>query len=318
MGNTMIYDADEFLWSEKYRPQKLNDCIIPEETKTQLREFIEKKEIPNFLFSGGPGIGKTTVAKALAQELGADVLFINASMENGIDVLRTKIQGFASTVSFSGGPKIVILDEADYANPQSFQPALRGFIEEFSQNCRFILTCNYKNRIIPAIRDSRLTQIEFKIPAAQKPKIAAGMFKRVIDILKNENIKFDQKVVAKLVERFFPDFRRTINELQRYSVSGVIDEGILVNIADINMGVLLKALKEKDWKAMRQWVANNEDQEAANLYKTIFDELVDKVNEAPQLILIIADYAYKSAFSVDQQINLGACLTEIMASVSWK
>lgn len=318
MGNTMIYDADEFLWSEKYRPQKLNDCIIPEETKTQLREFIEKKEIPNFLFSGGPGIGKTTVAKALAQELGADVLFINASMENGIDVLRTKIQGFASTVSFSGGPKIVILDEADYANPQSFQPALRGFIEEFSQNCRFILTCNYKNRIIPAIRDSRLTQIEFKIPAAQKPKIAAGMFKRVIDILKNENIKFDQKVVAKLVERFFPDFRRTINELQRYSVSGVIDEGILVNIADINMGVLLKALKEKDWKAMRQWVANNEDQEAANLYKTIFDELVDKVNEAPQLILIIADYAYKSAFSVDQQINLGACLTEIMASVAWK
>lgn len=312
------YDESEFLWSEKYRPKNIDECVIPAELKAQLKHLIEKNEIPHMLFSGTPGIGKTTVARALANELGADVLFINASMENGIDVLRTKIQGFASTVSLGEGIKIVILDEADYSNPTSFQPALRGFMEEFSQNCRFILTCNYKNRIIPALRDSRCTPIEFKIPSAQKPKLAMQMFKRILEILKNESITYDEKVIVRLVEKFFPDFRRTLNELQRYSVSGTIDEGILVSIADANLSTLTKALKAKEWKAMRQWVANNEDQDIPTLYRAIFDELVDKVNEAPQLVLIIADYSYKSAFAVDQSINLSACLTEIMASVSFK
>jgi len=313
----MIYDESEFLWVEKYRPQKIDDCIIPQETKDQLKGFITNKEIPNLLFCGTAGVGKTTVAKALCNELGADVLFINASMENGIDVLRTKIQSFASTVSFNNGIKVVILDEADYANPQSFQPALRGFIEEFSQNCRFILTCNFKNRVIAPLH-SRCSVVEFKIPGAQKPKIAAQFFKRIIEILKNEEVTFDQKVVAKLIEKYFPDFRRILNELQRYSPSGTIDEGILSSLKEANFAALTQTLKDKDWKAMRQWVANNEDQEPASLYRPIFDELVDKINEPPQLVLIIADYSYKSAFAVDQHINLAACLTEIMASVSFK
>jgi DNA polymerase III delta prime subunit len=313
----MLYDDSEFIWCEKYRPTTIDECIIPAETKKQLKDFIQQTEIPNLLFAGPAGIGKTTVAKALCNEIGADVLFINASMENGIDVLRTKIQSFASTVSFSGGIKVVILDEADYANPQSFQPALRGFIEEFSQNCRFILTCNYKNRVIAPLH-SRCSVVEFKIPNSQKPKIAMQFFKRILDILKNEKVEFDEKVIARLVEKFFPDFRRTLNELQRYSASGKIDEGILVTLQEANLSALTKTLRDKDWKAMRQWVTNNEDQDAVTMYRAIFDELVDKINEPPQLVLIIADYSYKSAFAADQHINLAACLTEIMASVTFK
>jgi DNA polymerase III delta prime subunit len=313
----MIHDENEHLWCEKYRPKTISECIIPQELETQLNDLIESNQIPNLLFAGPAGIGKTTVALALANQLKADVLFINASMENGIDVLRTKIQNFASTVSFSGGVKIVILDEADYANPQSFQPALRGFIEEFSQNCRFILTCNFKNRIIQPLH-SRCSVIDFKVPSAQKPQLAMRFFKRIIEILNHEQVKFDKKVVARLVEKYFPDFRRCINELQRYSAGGVIDEGILVNITEANVSAVIKSLKEKDWKAMRQWVVDNEDSDMVTLYRAIFDELVDKVNEPHQLVLIIADYSYKSAFAVDQQINLAACLTEIMATVSWR
>lgn len=313
----MLYDENEHLWCEKYRPKTVSECIIPKELETQLNDLIGKDQIPNMLFAGPAGIGKTTVALALANQLKADVLFINASMENGIDVLRTKIQNFASTVSFGGGVKIVILDEADYANPQSFQPALRGFIEEFSQNCRFILTCNFKNRVIQPLH-SRCSVIDFKVPAAQKPQLAARFFKRTIDILNNEGVEFDKKVIVKLVEKYFPDFRRIINELQRYSASGTIDEGILVNITEANVAAVVKSLKDKDWKAMRQWVVNNEDADMVTLYRAIFDELVDKVNEPHQLVLIIADYSYKSAFAVDQQINLAACLTEIMASCNFK
>jgi DNA polymerase III delta prime subunit len=313
----MEQNRDQFLWTERYRPRTIEDCILPEKMKNQFREMVAKGEIPNMLLAGGAGMGKTTVARALADELGADVLFINASMESGIDVLRTKIQQFASSVSLMGGAKIVILDEADYTNPQSFQPALRGFIEEFSSNCRFIFTCNFKNRIIPPLH-SRTAVIEFKLAASDKPKMAAKFMKRVEDILKQEGVGYDEKVVAKLLMKYFPDYRRVLNELQRYSASGKIDEGILAAVADVNVKELLVSLKEKDFKKVRQWVVNNMDNEMASIYRKLYDVLLDEVSEVPQLVLIIADYSYKAAWAVDQEVNLTACLVEIMASVTFK
>jgi DNA polymerase III delta prime subunit len=269
------------------------------------------------LLCGGAGMGKTTVARALCEELGTDYIVINGSMNGNIDTLRNEILGFASTVSFTGKTKIVILDEADYLNPNSTQPALRNFIEEFSSNCRFIFTCNFKNRIIAPLH-SRTTVVEFKIVNADRPKIAAGFFKRVMEILKTENITADSKSVAKLVERHFPDYRRVLNELQRYSVSGVIDEGVLVNMKEANIKDLTDALKEKDFKKMRQWVVNNIDSDPQTLFRLIYDQLTDQVKQVPQLILLLADYQYKAAFVADAEINLVACLTEIMAAVEFK
>jgi DNA polymerase III delta prime subunit len=238
-------------------------------------------------------------------------------MERNIDTLRNEIKGFASTVSFVGKTKVIILDEADYLNPNSTQPALRGFIEEFSKNCRFIFTCNYKNKIIPALH-SRTTVIEFKIARDDKQKTASQFFNRVINILVNENITFDKAVVAKLIEKHFPDYRRILNELQRYSVSGNIDEGILVNLADINTKELTDALRDKDWKKMRQWVVNNIDSDPSTIFRKLYDNLADQVETVPQLILLLADYQYKAAFVADAEINLVACLTEIMAAVKFK
>ena len=269
------------------------------------------------LFCGSAGTGKTTVARALCEELNCDYILINGSEESGIDVLRNKIRQFAATVSFSGGIKVVILDEADYLNPNSTQPALRGFIEEFASNCRFIFTCNYKNRIIPALH-SRCAVIDFKIPNEEKPKLASDMFKRLQLILNEEQIKFDAKALAKVVSKYFPDYRRTINELQRYSQCGFIDEGILVNISDENMSELVDSLKRKDWKSMRAWVVNNLDNEPQLLFRKVYDTLVPLTNQIPQLVLTIADYQYKASFVSDQEINLVACLTEIMASVEIK
>ncbi|NBW56525.1 AAA family ATPase [bacterium] len=313
----MEFHEDQFLWVERYRPRKLDDCILPNEQKNIFKKMLEEHQLQNMLFCGGAGVGKTTVARALCEELGIDYIIINGSEESGIDVLRTKIKQFASTVSFNGGLKVVILDEADYLNPNSTQPALRGFIEEFSKNCRFVFTCNYKNRIIQPLH-SRCSVIEFKIAKEEKPKIANRFFKRITEILNNENITFDPKVVAKLVEKYFPDYRRTLNELQRYSVSGSIDEGLLTSIADVNMNQLLEALKEKDWKKMRTWVVNNLDNDPTTLFRKIYDTLTTNTQQIPQLVLIIADYQYKSAFVADQEINLAACLTEIMASVELK
>lgn len=312
-----MVENDNFIWVEKWRPRKIDDCILPEAMKDYFKTFLAKGEIQNMILSGSPGVGKTTVARALCEELGCDYMIINGSEESGIDVLRTKIKQFASTVSFSGKTKVVILDEADYLNPNSTQPALRAFIEEFANNCRFILTCNYKNRIIPPLH-SRCAVVEFKIPKEQKPQIAKLFFKRVIDILDQEGVEANPKAVAALVQKFFPDYRRVLNELQRYSANGKIDEGILINAKDANFSELIKSLREKDWKAMRQWVVQNEDQEIGSLYTEIFNNLQDKINEVPQLVLIIADYSYKSAFTVDQTINLTACLTEVMATVSFK
>jgi DNA polymerase III delta prime subunit len=308
---------NEFLWVEKYRPQTISECVLPNRLKEVFQSFVDQKEIPNMLLCGTAGTGKTTVARALCNELDCDYIVINGSDESGIDVLRTKIRDFASTVSFGGKTKVVILDEADYLNPNSTQPALRAFIEEFSQNCRFIFTCNFKNRIIEPLH-SRTTVVEFKLKKEEKPQMASAFMGRISNILGEENIEYSEKVLAELLMKYFPDYRRTLNELQRYSKFGAIDEGILSNIAEVNMKGLCDSLKDKDFKKMRQWVSNNVDTDPQGLYRKIYDTLLDKVVQVPHLVLLIADYQYKSAFVADQEINLTACLVDIMANVDMK
>ena len=311
--------STDFLWVEEYRPKTIDDCILPSSLKTLFKSFIDKGELSNLLFSGTPGIGKTTVAKALCDQLNCDWIMINGSEEGGIDVLRDKIKNFASTVSLSGGKKVVILDEADYLNPQSTQPALRGFIEEFHANCRFILTCNFKNRIIEPLH-SRFSNIEFKISPKDKPKLASKLFERTISILKENNVDYNDKVLAQLVKKHFPDFRKVINELQRYSVSGSIDSGILTNITNENLKSLMKLLKEKDFTETRKWVTQNLDNDPVRIFRSIYDNLYDNLQPEtiPHAVLILADYQYKSAFVADQEINFTACLTEIMSQVKFK
>lgn len=310
---------DMFLWVEKYRPQKIDDCVLPDSLKATFKEYISKGELPNFLFAGSAGVGKTTVAKALCNEIGAEYLMINGSEESGIDTLRTKIKGFASTVSLTDAKKVVILDEADYLNANSTQPALRGFIEEFSNNCRFIFTCNFKNRIIEPLH-SRCAVIEFKIDNAEKPKVAAAFFKRIVDILKNEQVEFDQKVVAELVTKYFPDFRRVLNELQRYSVSGKIDSGILVNVSEESYKELIKMMKEKNFSEVRKWVAKNSDSDSVALFRQLYDSASTTIEpqSIPQLVLFLAEYQYKAAFVADHELNIMAALTEIMAHCKFK
>ena len=308
---------NEFLWVEKYRPQTISDCILPDGLKKTFQEYVDAGEISNMLLCGTAGTGKTTVARALCNELGCDYIVINGSDESGIDVLRTKIRDFASTVSFESKAKVVILDEADYLNPNSTQPALRAFIEEFSGNCRFIFTCNFKNRIIEPLH-SRTSVIDFKIDKKDRPEMAQKFMGRMQYILTSENIPYEQNVLAELLMKHFPDYRRVINELQRYSKSGSIDSGILSNIAEINTKGLIDSLKDKDWKKMRQWVVNNVDNDPQGVYRKVYDALIDKVKQVPHLVLLIADYQYKSAFVADQEINLTACLTDIMASVEFK
>ena len=309
----------DFLWVEQYRPKTIEDCILPDSLKTLFSSFIKKGELSNLLFSGTPGIGKTTVAKALCEELNCDWIMINGSEEGGIDVLRNKIKNFASTVSLSGGKKVVILDEADYLNPQSTQPAMRGFVEEFHKNCRFILTCNFKNRIIEPLH-SRFSNIEFKVNPKDKPKLATKLFERAVYILKEQNISYEDKVLAELIKKHFPDFRKLINELQRYSVSGTIDAGILVNVSDENLKSLLTHLKNKEFSDMRKWVVNNLDNDPVKIFRKIYDTLYTNLEPStiPHAVLIIADYQYKSAFVADQEINLVACLTELMSQVKFK
>ena len=309
----------DFLWVEEYRPKTIEDCILPDSLKTLFKSFIKKGELSNMLFSGTPGIGKTTVAKALCEELNCDWIMINGSEEGGIDVLRNKIKNFASTVSLSGGKKVVILDEADYLNPQSTQPAMRGFVEEFHKNCRFILTCNFKNRIIEPLH-SRFSNIEFKVNPKDKPKLASRLFERAIFILKEKNISYEDKVLVELITKHFPDFRKLINELQRYSVSGSIDAGILVNVSDENLKTLVSHLKNKEFSDMRKWVVNNLDNDPVKIFRKIYDTLYSNLEPStiPHAVLIIADYQYKSAFVADQEINLVACLTELMSQVKFK
>ena len=310
---------NEFLWVEKYRPKTIDDCVLPAQIKTTFKQIVEKGELHNMLLTGTAGLGKTTVAKALCNELDLDYLLINGSEESGIDTLRNKIKQFASSISLQGGYKVVILDEADYLNPQSTQPALRGFIEEFSANCRFILTCNFKNRIIQPLH-SRCSVIEFNIPKKDSERLCSVMMARLMLILDDEGIKYDSKVLAELIMKYMPDWRRVINELQRYSTSGVIDSGILVSISDISIEELMSSLKIKDFKKMRQWVANNIDSDPASLFRKLYDNMNEYVSpeSIPQMVLILADYQYKNSFVTDHELNLVACCTELMAGVKFK
>jgi DNA polymerase III delta prime subunit len=311
---------DQYLWVEKYRPQKIDDCVLPDRLKNTFKEYITQGELPTFLFTGTAGVGKTTVAKALCNEIGAEYIMINGSDEGrSIDVLRTTIRGFASTVSLTDSKKVVIIDEADYMNPQSVQPALRSFIEEFSANCRFIFTCNFKNRIIEPLH-SRCAVVEFKIDNAEKQAIAAQFFKRATQILKKEEVEFDPKVVAELVTKHFPDYRRILNELQRYSVSGKIDSGILLNMSEESFKGLVKLLKEKDFTEVRKWVAKQSDADTATLFRELYDSATQTMdsNSIPQLVLILADYQYKAAFVADHELNIMAALTEIMGNCKFK
>jgi DNA polymerase III delta prime subunit len=314
-----MMNNDQFLWVEKYRPKTIADTILPEGLKKTFQQFVDQKNVPNLLLTGSAGVGKTTVARAMLEELEADYIVINGSMNGNIDTLRTTIQNFASSVSFSGGRKYVILDEADYLNANSTQPALRNFMEEYSKNCGFILTCNFKNRIIEPLH-SRCTVVEFKIPSNEKPKIAAKFYRRVVDVLTAEKVEFDAKVVAGVVEKHFPDFRRTLNELQRYAVSGKIDTGILVDLQESNIKELVSFLKQKDFTSVRKWVAENTDADPISLFRKLYDSSNDlmKPSSIPQMVLILADYQYKQAFVADQEVNTVACLTELMVECEFK
>jgi DNA polymerase III delta prime subunit len=309
----------DFLWVEKYRPRTVEQAILPLFLKETFRQIISTGELPNMLFTGTAGVGKTTIARALCNELDLDYIIINGSEEGNIDTLRNKVKQFASTVSLHGGYKVVILDEADYLNPQSTQPALRGFIEEFANNCRFILTCNFKNRIIEPLH-SRCSVYEFAIPNDQKPELAGQFFKRATEILEQENVKFVPDAVAQLITKHFPDWRRVLNEMQRYSVSGKIDAGMLVDLNDTNIKTLMTSLKSKDFKSMRQWVVNNIDTEPQAIFRKLYDSMNEYIvpQSIPQVVLILADYQYKNAFVADHELNVVACMTEVMANVEFQ
>lgn len=320
VGGFLIYYevimSEQMLWVEKYRPKTIEECILPESIKSTFQEYVNKKQIPNLLLSGTAGVGKTTIAKALCEEVGCDYMIMNGSNENGIDYVRNKISNYASSVSLMGGRKVIILDESDGLSADA-QKALRGSIEEFSSNCSFIFTCNFKNKILEAIH-SRCAVIDFKLNG-NKAKMAAQFFKRVEWILTQENIEYSKEVVAAVVTKHFPDNRRILNELQRYSVSGVIDKGMLGNTGDIQIKELIKSIKNKDFGSCRKWVTQNTDDVSA-IFRSLYDNLYDVLtpSSVPQLVLILARYQYQSAFVSDLEINITACLTEIMADCEFK
>ena len=309
----------EYLYVEKYRPHKIEDCILPDRLKKVFQDYVTKGDIPNLMLTGTAGCGKTTVAKAMCEEIGCNFLFINSSDERGIDTLRTKIKGYASTVSLTGGRKVIILDEADYLTPEA-QAGLRGAIEEFSENCSFIFTCNFKARLIDALH-SRCSVIDFALKGDEKAKMAAQMFKRLANILTEEGITYDKDVLGKIVQRYFPDYRRTLNELQRDSTSGNIDAGVLSQVESVRkLDDLIKALKDKDFSTMRKWVVNNSDIDQSRIFRSIYDNLCTylKPESVPQAVVNLAKYQYQAAFVADQELNLVACLTELMVDCEMK
>ena len=310
---------EDFLWVEKYRPHTIADTVLPPNLQATFQQFVNDQSIPNLLLTGRAGVGKTTVARAMLDQLGADYIIINGSMHGNIDTLRTDILNFASTVSFSGGRKYVILDEADYLNPNSTQPALRNFMEEYSRNCGFILTCNFKNKLIDPLI-SRCSVIEFAIPKEDKPKLAMRFYKRVIEILKKENVEAEPKAVAGVIEKHFPDWRRVLNELQRYSATGKIDVGILTNLQEDSFKQLVGFLKNKEFSNVRKWVGENSDVDTTTFFRKFYDQASDLMDSPSiaQLVLILAKYQYQSAFVADHEINIAACLTEIMVECSFK
>lgn len=305
---------EHLLWTEKYRPKTIEECILPDRLKQPFQEYVNQKQIPNLLLAGSAGVGKTTVAKALCQEIGCDYMVINGSDESGIDTFRTKIKNYASSMSLSGGRKVIIIDEADYLNPNSTQPALRNAIEEFAVNCSFIFTCNYKTRIIEPLH-SRCAVIDFSLKGNEKTQMAGQFFKRIQSVLQSEKVEFEDKVIAELVKKHFPDFRRVINELQRYSQFGKIDTGILAQIGNVQLTEIIKHIKDKDFGAIRKWVATS-DMDTNTVFRQLYDSLYDlmKPQSIPQAVIILADYQYKQAFVADSEINLVACLTELMVS----
>ena len=309
---------ESFLWVEKYRPKTINDCILPDRLKKPFQEYVNSQEIPNLMLTGSAGVGKTTVARAMCDEIGINHLYINASENRGIDVLRTTIRGYASTVSLTGGKKVIILDEADYLTGEA-QAALRGAIEEFSKNCTFIFTCNFKSKLIDALH-SRCSVIDFALKNDEKAKMAMQLMKRMEYILTQESVTYDKAVVAKIIEKYFPDYRRTLNELQRYSSSGSLDAGIVAQLSDVRkIADLVKHLKDKDFGSMRKWCVANSDIEPARIYRKVYDSLYEyfKPESIPQAVVIISKYQYQAAFVADQEINLVACLTELMVDCEY-
>ena len=311
---------EDFLWVEKYRPKTIKDTVLSPELKTLFQTFVDNNNVPNLLLTGSQGIGKTTVAKAMLEELGADYSVINGSDEGRlIDTLRTKIKNFASSVSLAGGRKYVILDEADYCNAETVQPALRNFMEEFSKNCGFIMTCNFVNKIIQPLH-SRCSVVEFKIANKDKPAMAKDLYTRILDILKQENISYEEKVILEVLAKHFPDNRRILNELQRYSATGHIDSGILANLSETSIKELMQLLKDKEFTSVRKWVGKNIDGDVAPMFRKIYDTITQyvKPTSIPQVVVTLADYQYKSAFVADQEVNFMAFLTELMVETEWQ
>lgn len=312
-------EHNEFLWVEKYRPKKVSETILPKKLKDVFENIVKEQNLPNMLLTGTAGLGKTTVARAICNELQYDHIVINGSEEGNIDTLRGKIKRFASSVSLNGDIKVVILDEADYLNPQSTQPALRGFIEEFSKNCRFILTCNFKNRIIEPLH-SRCGVYEFNTTKKEMQSLCSDFLKRLVYILNEEGIEFKKEVLVEMIMKHAPDWRRIINECQRFSIGGQLNTDVLLGEFNNNYDALFDSLKKKDFKKMRTWVTNNVDVDASSIFRSIYDRMFDKVDPSsiPQLVLILADYQYKNAFVADHELNVVACMTEIMANVEVK
>lgn len=303
----------DILWCEKYRPKKISDCILPVRILDLFKNFVQTKEVPNLLLFGPAGVGKTTVAKALCEEIGCDYMVINGSDENGVDTVRHKIKNYASSISLSGGRKVIIIDEADYMSVNA-QAILRNAIEEFSKVCSFIFTCNFKSKIIDPLH-SRCACIDFILTNDEKSKIASGFFKKIQYILNIESVEYEDKVIVEIIKKFFPDFRRIINELQRYSNLGKIDTGVLSQVKNIGISELIGFIKSKDFRSIRKWVATN-DIDSSLIFRQVYDELYNimKPMDIPKAVIILADYQYKDSFAIDKEINIVACFTEIMIS----